>query len=128
MSVYQQCGGQSGEAAAACDEAVLYAMDYGPLPSDWLAEVNTVADVVGGAVIGGLVTGGNPAGVVGGAIAGYAVSKEITKAGNYATASYVAITLDGALDIPYIDVYSQPPYNITGSTLSGLAGETECRR
>ncbi|MHB8319300.1 MAG: RHS repeat-associated core domain-containing protein [Acidimicrobiales bacterium] len=114
MSVFSQCSGENGNAAAMCDEAVLFKMDYGPLPNNWLTTLNTVADTVGGAVAGCLVAC-NPYIVVAAGSFGYAVSQRVASAGNYATPSYIFTTLKGALNIPYVDVYSQSPYNAGSS-------------
>lgn len=91
-------------------------MDYGPLPNSWLTTLNTVADTAGGAIEGCLL-GCSVQTVVGGGSIGYFVSQQIALAGNYATPGYILTTLYGALNIPYVDVYSQSPYDAGSSPI-----------
>ncbi len=128
MSFFDQCSGLTGEAAAACDEAILYPQEYGPLPASWLVTLNTVVDTVGGAVAGGVVgtviapAVGTATGVVVGAGLGYTLSKTVSSPGNYITPSYIGLSLNSALNIDYLDVYTQSPYYVTGSTLANMGG------
>ncbi len=85
-----------------------------------------MVDTVGGAVAGGVVgtviapAVGTATGVVVGAGLGYTLSKTVSSPGNYITPSYIGLSLNSALNIDYLDVYTQSPYYVTGSTLANM--------